>query len=156
MFRTVKKPLCALLALCLLCGCLGETAQEPEYMDIIRLVSRCTLLMSFEGAPGGELAEQAAMSRRELYPEDSGKTDEEIYALIFAEGEYAPAEEDVPPPEDCEVWAEEAQALDDGRIKVDVSVYRDEGEGMEFDCAFYAYFILTDGGYRLCGVFFPD
>ena len=156
MAAVFKKPLCALLALCLLWSCAAEDAPEPEYMDIVRLISRCTLLTSFEGAPGGELACQAAASRRELHPEDAEKPDDEICRLIFADGEFAPAEGDVPPPEDCEVQTEEAQKLDDGRIKVNVSVYRDFGEGMDFDCAFYAYFVLTDGGYRLCGVFFPD
>ena len=139
MAAVFKKPLCALLALCLLWSCAAEDAPEPEYMDIVRLISRCTLLTSFE-----------------LHPEDAEKPDDEICRLIFADGEFAPAEGDVPPPEDCEVQTEEAQKLDDGRIKVNVSVYRDFGEGPDFDCAFYAYFVLTDGGYRLCGVFFPD
>ena len=156
MAGAVKKLLCALLALCLLPVCLGETEEEPGYIDIVRLISRCTLLTSFEGAPDSFLACQAVISWRGMHPEDSEKTDEEIYALIFAEGEYVPSGEDIPLPEDCDLQAEEALALDDGRIKVSVSVYRDDGEGMEFDCAFYAYFARSKDGYRLTAVFFPD
>ncbi len=152
----LKKLLCALLALCLLPVCLGETEEEPGYMDTVRLISRCTLLTSFEGAPDSSLACQAVTSWRGMHAEGGEKTDEEIYALIFAEGEYVPSGEDIPLPEDCDLQAEEAQTLDDGRIKVSVSVYRDEGEGMEFDCAFYAYFAPDEGGYRLKAVFFPD
>ena len=156
MVPALKKLLCALLALCLLSVCLGETEEEPGYMDTVRLISRCTLLTSFEGAPDSFLACQAVISWRGMHPDSGEKTDEEIYALIFAEGEYVPSGEDGPPPEDCDLQAEEAQTLDDGRIKVSVSVYRDEGEGMEFDCAFYAYFAPVEGGYRLKAVFFPD
>ncbi len=152
----LKKLLCALLALCLLPVCLGETEEEPGYMDTVRLISRCTLLTSFEGAPDSSLACQAVTSWRGMHAEGGEKTDEEIYALIFAEGEYVPSGEDIPLPEDCDLQAEEAQTLDDGRIKVSVSVYRDEGEGMEFDCAFYAYFVCEEGEYRLFKVFFPD
>ena len=150
-----KALLCALIALCLLNVCMGEQAEEPGYMDIIRLISRCTLLTSFEGAPENGLAGQAVMSWWELHP-DSDSHDEEVYGLIFAEGELIPAAEEIPLPEDCEIRAEEAQELSDGRVKVDVSVYRDEGEGAEFDCAFYAYFRCEDGVYRLDAVFFPD
>jgi hypothetical protein len=150
-----KALLCALIALCLLNVCLGEQAEENEYMGIIRLISRCTLLTSFEGAPENGLAAQAVMSWRELRP-DSDMDDEEVYALIFAEGGFIPAGQDIPLPEDCEIEAEEARELADGLVRVDVSVYRDEGGGMEFDCAFYAYFAPDEGGYRLKAVFFPD
>ena len=150
-----KALLCALIALCLLNVCLGEQAEENEYMGIIRLISRCTLLTSFEGAPENGLAAQAVMSWRELCP-DSDMDDEEVYALIFAEGGFIPAGQDIPLPEDCEIEAEEARELADGLVRVDVSVYRDEGGGMEFDCAFYAYFVCEEGEYRLFKVFFPD
>ena len=147
--------LCALIALCLLNMCLGEQAEENEYMGIIRLISRCTLLTSFEGAPENGLAAQAVMSWRELCP-DSDMDDEEVYALIFAEGGFVPAGQDIPLPEDCEIEAEEARELANGLVRVDVNVYRDEGGGMEFDCAFYAYFVCEEGEYRLIEVFFPD
>lgn len=150
----MKKLLCILLIACIAPLCAGE-ADEPEYIGIIRIISRCTLLTSFEGAPEGELARQAVTSYYDLAP-DSALAPEEAYALIFAEGEYAAPEDAVPAPEDCVFEAEEAQILTDSLIKVNVTVYRDEGEGMEFDCAFYTYFSVENGAYRLSKVFFPD
>ncbi|MBR5750772.1 MAG: hypothetical protein IKX84_00150 [Clostridia bacterium] len=136
-----------------LAGALSESA-----VPLVEILCMCTEISAFDEAPDALLACQAVRAYRTVF-EEAPETDEEIYALLFAYGEYAP-----PPEEPEEILASRAEvdsAIDcgTGEIKLSVSVYRDYGDGFEFDLCLDIYLVPDSSspfGARISRVFIPE
>ena len=145
---------------------LSEAKEAPdpditayEALDILSALMMCPSAASFEDVPSAELAAEAIMAYV-LTGDIEGLSEDEIYHVIFANGEYAPpAERGDPMLLPVEIEIDSAIDSGDGQIKVSLTVYADYGDGYEFYCMVDIY-LLPDAeapcGSRISRMFFPE
>ena len=162
----MKRLICLALAalLCLVPFCAAEDAPDPdivayEALDIIAALMMCPSAVSFEDAPPEELAQEAVFAYK-IIGEIEEISDREIYALMFAFGEYLPPAEAIDPAL-VPVQIEIDSAIDagDGTVKASVTVYADTDDGYDFYCLADVYLLPDETapcGSRICGLFFPE
>ena len=148
------------LLLALLCAVAeSEMPQADEgALELVKLLSACPSLMSFEETPEAELSREAVALYRRQFPYTE-LTDAEIYSLIFAHGELNPEVYSVTEFLPVEIEPEDACELPGNELKLSCIARQDEGDGFEF--AFLADFYLVPStrspfGWLVDKVFFPE
>ena len=158
----MKKALALIMCLLLALSVCAETdlaaTLAESAMPLVQAFCMCTEISAFEEVPEALTACQAVRAYRMLF-EDASETDGEIYELLFAYGEYALSDEE--PEEPVPSRAETDSAIDcgTGEIKLSVSVYRDYGDGFEFELCLDVYLVpdsLSPFGARISRVFIPE
>ncbi len=134
----MKKMISTVLALCLIfMGCAFSEPETPVYekaMPLYEILLSSDTFYNFDGAPDAAMGREAVYRLRERYAALSEAiSDEEAYRMIFAGGEYVPAEETETylAPLPVKIQIESAVDSGIGTMIVTIRVEKDFGFGME-------------------------